>query len=159
MPDVRAVVGERRVDLLPDLVAAGARPGTDRGLDRAVDAQLAERLHPLGHDPAGQPPPAGVKHRHRALPATAIGRQSAVITIGARSRQRRRLPVGLGQLDALVRERRHTSPESVPIVRTDVPWTWRMKRGRDPDLVVEPGAVALDRLGPVGGQPPRFRLA
>ena len=69
---------EGRQDLVADLVAAGPDPGADRGGGRR------RRLHPGRRRSRGQPAPAAVEHRHAPGPASAIGRQSATKTSGAR---------------------------------------------------------------------------
>ena len=55
------------MDLLPDLVAAGARARADRGGDRAVGAELAQRGDALGDDAAREPAPAAVERGDRAV--------------------------------------------------------------------------------------------
>ena len=85
-----AGAAEGGMDVRSDLVTAraGARP--DQGHQRPV-AQLAQRVHPLGDQPRGQPPPPAVQHDHRGRAdhghRQAVGHQ-----------HRRRLAVAIGGL-------------------------------------------------------------
>ena len=104
-PSPRVVPGEAGVDLLAHLVAAAARAGADGGLERAVLAELAQRLDALGEDAAGQRAPAAVQGGHGVVAGhdhrEAVGgehdcrgvfeRRGLAVLLRVRARVRRRL--------------------------------------------------------------------
>ncbi len=61
--------GESRVDLLADLVAAGAGARADHSHHVSPPANVAQSTHTLLEHAAGEPAPAGVKCRHGSLRA------------------------------------------------------------------------------------------
>ena len=88
--------------LLPHLVAAGARPGTDGCVHRLVAVQRSKGAHSLFDHSGRQPSPARVKHRHSPFRGDrdrqAVGGQHRQ----ADSARRRRLAVCFGQLNGVI---------------------------------------------------------
>ena len=159
VPDAVAVGGEHLVHLLADLVAAAARAGTDRRLERAVGAELADRADPSATIPPARPrqpawsiaTAAPLFAPGCARPARAIGRQSAVSTIGATPRRRVAWPSasgssmslsGSGATNSSSGVRDHPHDRSVDLPDMSRP---------DPDELLQPGAVAPHGVGTVVG--------
>ena len=148
----------------PRSSTARARP--DRRLERPVGAQVADARTPSATIPAARPrqpacsiatAPASSRRPAPAAPAAiAIGRQSAVMTIGATPLRRvacasastslmSSAGSGATPTSAVERDRAHGRPVHLADVGDP-----------DAELLLEPRAVLADRLGAVVGQPPEI---
>ena len=148
LADAGVVALEDLVDLLADLVAAAARRRAERGLDRALGAELAQRGHALGHDPRRQPAPAAVQRRDRA-----VGDQHHRQAVGHEHERRRvlqrgRLPV-LGRVRPLRPGRLGGAAHGRLVDLAAV----EEALARRADRRGQPGAVLVDVLAGVVGQP------
>ena len=142
------VAGERRVDLLADLVAAAAGAGADQRGHRAVAAALAQRRDALGDDAGGRAAPAGVQRRDGAVAASSTGVQSAANTSAG-------WPVSAVAWPSSSAGGR-AGPGGSVARRTVAPWTWRAVQealARAAGGGGHAGAVLVDVGAVVGGQP------